>query len=156
MWRPKNNYPVSATSIPLLIFCVHFLTTASSPHRSHRSAGIDYILNTPWARARKWGKYISSLYKPVSSRDGQLINLSGRQYCVVGKYWLDQESKCCFQWWLCHLQDVIKLAGALISGLIFKMGIIIPAWTVLEGWFEKQIYVKISLNCKVLYTCKVL
>lgn len=156
MWRPNNNYPVHTTSIPLLILCVHFLTTASSPHRHHCSAGTDYILNTPWARARKWGKSISSLYKPVSPRDGQLINLSGRLSCVVGKYWLDQESKSCFQWWLCHLLDVIKLARALRRGLIFKMGIIIPAWTILEGCFEKQIYVKVSLNCKVLYTYKVL
>lgn len=113
----------------------HFLKTASSPDRHHHSAGIDHILNTSWARVRKQGKSLSSLYKPVCPTDRQLVNLSGRQCCVAGKYWLGQESKSCFQWSLCHLLDVIKLAGALVSGLIFKMGIVTPAWTTFRGLF---------------------
>lgn len=64
------NHSLYTTSITLLIFLVRFLTIASSQQRHHHSAGIDYNLSTPWARARKWITSTSLLYKPVFPGDG--------------------------------------------------------------------------------------
>lgn len=130
-------------------FSIFIFLQQLASHRDHCSVRIDFVLHNPWAKARKWSKFISPLYKPFSPWDWQLINLSKRPRVEWEDIDWTRRLKNCFRWWLCHLLGVISHTEAPISSSIFKIGIIGSTWNILKSFFGNQRYMKIFRKYKV-------